>query len=328
MKRSLQATHYGPASNTARTVQTTGGHWLGCARFSCEGLYVSLNYLGIVNHRERGTLHRKTHHVSQLLYTLAGTGHIISGKATEEASPGHLFVTRPDSELGLEWQTPTGKPWKTVIIHFDMGYDPDRVIQQTGRQAAQSLVPFFQHFFIGKQAAMHLQKRDRALLQASFEHMQARLDLSSSLASAAITGFFAELLAMAANTLRKTTGTNSPDSILQPTTRERQLMRAKNRLQDPASRRTSIEQIAADVGLSKYHFIREFSETFGIPPERYRTGILLQQASKRLAQTDLPVAQIAESCGYSSLSSFSKAFRRFFDMPPQSYREQFSEKPF
>jgi AraC family transcriptional regulator len=48
----------------------------------------------------------------------------------------------------------------------------------------------------------------------------------------------------------------------------------------------------------------------------------LHRAAGYLANGSLPIAEIAERSGYSSLQSFSRTFRTVFGMPPAQYRKQ------
>ena len=47
----------------------------------------------------------------------------------------------------------------------------------------------------------------------------------------------------------------------------------------------------------------------------------LDYAANLLVQGELPIATIAESCGYCSVPSFTTAFRRRFGLPPNVYRQ-------
>ncbi|HRJ72213.1 MAG TPA: helix-turn-helix transcriptional regulator [Terrimicrobiaceae bacterium] len=53
---------------------------------------------------------------------------------------------------------------------------------------------------------------------------------------------------------------------------------------------------------------------------RHIRGIKISHACKLLAQTRLPVGEIAERCGYESLFAFSRAFRAAMGCPPTAYR--------
>ncbi|MFE0763413.1 AraC family transcriptional regulator [Streptomyces smyrnaeus] len=91
----------------------------------------------------------------------------------------------------------------------------------------------------------------------------------------------------------------------------------RDRLADPLT----LADIAAEVHLSVYHFVRVFRDATGRTPHRYLTGLRIEQARRLLADTELTVAQIAERCGFSSPGSLSSAFLAHMGVRPSVYRK-------
>ena len=81
-----------------------------------------------------------------------------------------------------------------------------------------------------------------------------------------------------------------------------------------------VEKLAELAALSVAHFRRLFREAMGVPPHRYIQAARLQQARKLLATTGLPIARIAEDCGYSSQSHLSASFRAAHAATPAEFR--------
>jgi len=79
------------------------------------------------------------------------------------------------------------------------------------------------------------------------------------------------------------------------------------------------EEIAQHLGLSRATLHRALKERgqslTGIKEELRR-----RQALGMLKETDMPIAQIAETLGYAELSAFYRAFRRWYGKPPGAYR--------
>jgi len=73
---------------------------------------------------------------------------------------------------------------------------------------------------------------------------------------------------------------------------------------------------------SPFHFARKFAVAMGVPPKRYVSRMRLDKAMAELAAGKLPLAQIALNAGFSSQTSFTRAFRRTTSMTPQEYRRQ------
>jgi AraC family transcriptional regulator len=82
----------------------------------------------------------------------------------------------------------------------------------------------------------------------------------------------------------------------------------------------SLADIAASAGLSPYHFARVFRVATGVPPYRFLTRMRIDVARRRLADGDLSVTEIAQTCGFGSASQFSTAFRRETGTAPMTFR--------
>ena len=83
-----------------------------------------------------------------------------------------------------------------------------------------------------------------------------------------------------------------------------------------------LDELAALVGLTRFHFSRAFKATFGAPPYQYVNQRRIEKARLMLATTRLPVAGIAEACGFSGASQFGRAFRSIVGDTPLAYRKK------
>lgn len=84
----------------------------------------------------------------------------------------------------------------------------------------------------------------------------------------------------------------------------------------------SVAQLAGQVGLSAYHFIRVFRDAMGMTPRQYVIAARMNHARYLLKATALSVAEIGAQAGYASESMFSAAFKRTQGMTPSDYRAQ------
>lgn len=82
-----------------------------------------------------------------------------------------------------------------------------------------------------------------------------------------------------------------------------------------------LEDLAASVNLSAFHFARMFKATTGTAPHRYLADLRLQAAKEMLAQGRLSIAEIAVACCFSSHANFSRAFRQHAGVTPLEYRQ-------
>jgi len=82
----------------------------------------------------------------------------------------------------------------------------------------------------------------------------------------------------------------------------------------------TVGELAGQVGLSEYHFIRVFREVMGATPGQYIIGARMNHAKYLLCTTALPISEIGGRVGYASESMFSAAFKRTQGMTPSQYR--------
>ncbi len=66
--------------------------------------------------------------------------------------------------------------------------------------------------------------------------------------------------------------------------------------------------LAAAAGVSKYHFLRCFADTYGRTPARYLAERRIERAQDLLRATNLSVTEVCHLVGYTSLGSFSSRF--------------------
>jgi AraC-like DNA-binding protein len=87
----------------------------------------------------------------------------------------------------------------------------------------------------------------------------------------------------------------------------------------------SLAVLAQLVRLSPNYFCRAFSQSFGIPPQRYHTRQRIERAKSLLAKPDATVTDVGLTVGYSEASAFSTGFRRVTGLTPTAYRHGLGE---
>jgi AraC family transcriptional regulator len=84
----------------------------------------------------------------------------------------------------------------------------------------------------------------------------------------------------------------------------------------------SLACLAREAGAGEHSFARRFAGYFGVTPHRYVLDRRLARARRLLIETDLPVADVAVTTGFSSQSHLSAAFRKLTGVSPAAYRRQ------
>ncbi|MBE6680188.1 MAG: AraC family transcriptional regulator [Ruminococcaceae bacterium] len=82
----------------------------------------------------------------------------------------------------------------------------------------------------------------------------------------------------------------------------------------------SNDEYAAMCGMSKSHFIREFHRTFGSPPQKYRSDLLIEEA-KRLLARGFSVKDTADCFGFDDVFYFSRLFKKSAGVSPSKYKK-------
>lgn len=88
----------------------------------------------------------------------------------------------------------------------------------------------------------------------------------------------------------------------------------------------SVEQWAARAGVSRRVLERRMHAALGRSPHSMILHERVERAKKLLTASDLPIAQIAEKCGYQSNERLSVNFRTVTGMAPMEYRRISREK--
>lgn len=84
----------------------------------------------------------------------------------------------------------------------------------------------------------------------------------------------------------------------------------------------SVKKVAGIACMSRSHFHLKFKEYTGSSFIEYLTRLRISSALKKLGYTDMPIIEIAYSCGYNSLSRFYTAFRSLQGCSPVEYRKR------
>ncbi|QZQ51409.1 helix-turn-helix domain-containing protein [Erwinia persicina] len=84
----------------------------------------------------------------------------------------------------------------------------------------------------------------------------------------------------------------------------------------------ALEDIAARAHCSVNHLIALFRRHLRQTPARYLRDVRLRHAERLLTRSALPVALIAEQCGFVSPFHFSRLFKEHYGLAPLAFRQQ------
>ncbi|WP_338701499.1 AraC family transcriptional regulator [Bradyrhizobium sp. 26S5] len=101
-----------------------------------------------------------------------------------------------------------------------------------------------------------------------------------------------------------------------------QLKRACERLDSDLGGELSLQQIAAEFGLSVGHFSRAFRSSTGLPPHQWLLRQRVKAAKQLMTVRELPLAEIAISAGFANQSHFTRVFTAAVGISPGVWRRE------
>ena len=146
----------------------------------------------------------------------------------------------------------------------------------------------------------------------------------SKAASAGMPGIYAESAArfLATHLVARAHGLSDPDADWANSTEltDRRLKRVREFMEWNLASPISIDELASEAGLSRFHFSRVFRSKLGLTPHQFLLRARMKHAAKLLKTTDLSIAQIVSACGYTHAGHFAAAFAKLTGKTPAAYR--------
>lgn len=98
----------------------------------------------------------------------------------------------------------------------------------------------------------------------------------------------------------------------------RQALLIKEHIAAHPEQEHSLSDLAAMVGLSPWHCLRQFKKCVGMPPHAWLVQVRLQRARQQLKR-GIPIAEVALACGFSDQSHLNRHFKRALGVTPAQY---------
>jgi AraC-like DNA-binding protein len=100
------------------------------------------------------------------------------------------------------------------------------------------------------------------------------------------------------------------------------LRRATDYIEAHLGEKMSLADVASASGLSRMHFAALFRASTGLRPLKYVQRRRIEHAQASLANSDIPVVDIALSVGFQSQAHFSTVFKRLVGESPVRWRRR------
>lgn len=102
----------------------------------------------------------------------------------------------------------------------------------------------------------------------------------------------------------------------------KRLSRAMDVLRSGFCGEMSLDQLAMEASLSKYHFLRLFRAAYGLSPYQYIQHLRIEKARVLLTDPALSIVDLAGLLGFDNSQSFSRLFFQRMGLYPTQYRLQ------
>lgn len=101
---------------------------------------------------------------------------------------------------------------------------------------------------------------------------------------------------------------------------------AKEFISSHFHRKITIQLICSEIGCSKSALITAFKREYGTTVNQYLNEVRLVEAVHLIENGECTIGEVAEACGFSDQSYFSKVFSARYGVPPSEYMEK-AERP-
>lgn len=235
------------------------------------------------------------HPFCEILFVSKGSGSIEIGELNETISAGDIVVVEP--AIRHSEKSSSDDPFELLFFAFDNFKAPGLQVNHILRDGERPIIESgayrlqFEHYF----SQLVAETRTEALFSES---------IAESLANVII------LL------ITRMAAANAPCSV-DLSFECRQL---KEYLDEHYMNDVTLESLSSSIFVSKFHLSREFKKEVGISPIKYVISKRVNEASRLLLETNLPIKDIAIQVGYPNSAYFSQTFKRVTGKTPSEFR--------
>ena len=93
-------------------------------------------------------------------------------------------------------------------------------------------------------------------------------------------------------------------------------------LQNNFQESLTVEKIAENFYMNSEYFSRYFKNRMGVGPKEYLTEMRMGYAEMLICRTDMKILDVCMACGYNSITTFLRDFRKKHGLTPKQMREE------
>jgi AraC family transcriptional regulator len=224
---------------------------------------------------------------------------------TQRIKKGSFFLTSGGAPYECRWRAVTSEPFESMAVFIELPLLQRALEEVFGTDAAQARL-----------------RDDSAFTDDVLDSLMERLrdELTREQASPLFVQGIAQLIAIhLARTYGVINEESRSSSAALPGYKLRQIT---DWMDEHVAEDFDLAQLAAQAGLSKFHFQRLFKSAVGVSPSRYHINSRMNVARRLLRETKNSVVDVALEVGYANPSHFARLFRKETGLSPSDYRRQ------
>ncbi len=225
---------------------------------------------------------------------------------THRIQPGSFFLTSGGAPYEVRWRSVSDEPFESMYVFIELPLLERALAEVFGDEVA------------GQARLRDVSAFTDEVLHSLLERLRAELTRPQA------SPLFVQGLAQAiAIHLARAYGEVAEEARnLSPSLPGYKLQQITDWMGEHVAEDFSLERLATQAGLSKFHFQRLFKRATGVSPSRYHINLRINLARRLLRETKRSVADVALEVGYADPSHFAKLFRRETGLSPSDYRRQ------
>jgi AraC family transcriptional regulator len=224
---------------------------------------------------------------------------------THRIKKGSFFLTSGGAPYDVRWKAVTPEPFETMLVFVELPLLQRALEEVFGEDTSHAQLRDGSAFTDDALNSLMEQLRDALMRQE---------------ASPLFVQGLAQMIAI--HLARDYGETNEESRGASPSLPGYKLRQITDWMSEHISEDFSLDELAARVGLSKFHFQRLFKSAVGVSPSRYQINLRLNEARQLLRETKMSVVDVALEVGYTNPSHFAQLFRRETGLSPSDYRRQ------
>ena len=224
---------------------------------------------------------------------------------TNRIKKGSFFLTSGGAPYDVRWRAVSHEPFETMLVFIELPLLQRALEEVFGDDAA--------HARLRDASAFNDQDLNSllGLLREELMRQQASPLFVEAIAQA-----------IAVHLARNYGATDEESRHSSPSLPGYKLQQITDWMAEHVAEDFSLDRLATQAGLSKFHFERLFKTAVGISPSRYQINMRINLARRLLRETKMSVVDVALEVGYTNPSHFAQLFRRETGLSPSEYRRQ------